>query len=194
MSKARIIGAGTAGSTNYNTNVNLNTAGGTKKQGYPSAVPNLVNNRAINTRARGENNNIIFTINQLTGGARKPIRIYDGIPAVAPYNYYQPIPQYGGGYNSFLVSKGPNAPPAWEYPFRAGGVTVESPTGTVTFKLNNVTTPFPPGTEVLVNLTPIGDGSGMVNLTATATRFGFSWIATGGIGGFYFLAVGQKPE
>lgn len=29
MSKARIIGAGTAGSSIYNTNVNLNTAGGT---------------------------------------------------------------------------------------------------------------------------------------------------------------------
>jgi hypothetical protein len=87
MSKARIIGAGTAGSLSYNTNVNLNTAGGTKKQGYPSAVPNLVNNRAINIRARGQNNNTIFTINQLTGGVRKPIRIYDGITPVAPYTY-----------------------------------------------------------------------------------------------------------
>ena len=32
MSKSRIIGAGCAGSTIYNCNVNLNTAGGTKKQ------------------------------------------------------------------------------------------------------------------------------------------------------------------
>lgn len=38
MSKARIIGAGNAGSLIYNTNVNLDTAGGTKKQGYPSSV------------------------------------------------------------------------------------------------------------------------------------------------------------
>jgi hypothetical protein len=90
MSKARIIGAGTAGSTNYNTNVNMNIAGGTKKQGYPSAVGDYVNNRAINTRARGENNNIIFPMNQLQGGVHKPIRIYDGNAKFAPYDYYQP--------------------------------------------------------------------------------------------------------
>jgi hypothetical protein len=90
MSKARIIGAGTAGSTNYNTNVNLNTAGGTKKQGYPAAVGDYVNNRAINTRARGENNNIIFPMNQMQGGVHKPIRIYDGNAKFAPYDYYQP--------------------------------------------------------------------------------------------------------
>jgi hypothetical protein len=35
MSKARVIGAGSAGSTIYGCNVNLNTAGGTKKQGLP---------------------------------------------------------------------------------------------------------------------------------------------------------------
>ena len=98
MSKARIIGAGTAGSLIYNTNVNLNTAGGTKKQGYPSAVPNLVNNREINTRARGQNNNIIFSINQLTGGSRKPIRIYDGITRVAPYNYMRSDRQLNNRY------------------------------------------------------------------------------------------------
>ena len=35
MSKARVIGACSAGSTIYNCNVNLNTAGGNKKQGLP---------------------------------------------------------------------------------------------------------------------------------------------------------------
>ena len=95
MSKARIIGAGTAGSTNYNANVNLNTAGGPKKQGYPSAVGDLVNNRATNTRARGENNNIIFPMNQMQGGVHKPIRIYDGTTKFAPYDYYQPKGETG---------------------------------------------------------------------------------------------------
>jgi hypothetical protein len=196
MSKARIIGAGLAGSTNYNTNVNLDTAGGTKKQGYPSAVANIVNNREINTRARGENNDIIFPMNQLQGGVHKPIRNKDGATSFLPYNYYGPrhIPQYSGGYNSFLVSKGPNAPPAWEYPFRAGFVVTSPGTGTVKFQLNNVNTPFVVGTEVLVNITPIGTGTGVVNITAQATRHGFSWVASGGIGGFYYLAVGQKPE
>jgi hypothetical protein len=196
MSKARMIGAGMAGSTNYNTNVNLNTAGGTKKQGYPSAVPNRVNNRELK-RARGENNNMVFPMNQLSGGVHKPIRIHDGNTNFAPYNYYQPKyvpPQYGGALNSFLVGQGLNKPPVWQYPFRAGIVFVESPTGTATFLLNNIATPFPVGAEVLVTVTPVGDGTGTVNLTAAATRTGFSWVATGGIAAFYYLAVGQTPS
>jgi hypothetical protein len=35
MSKARVIGACSAGSTIYHCNVNINTAGGNKKQGLP---------------------------------------------------------------------------------------------------------------------------------------------------------------
>lgn len=195
MSKARIIGAGMAGSSIYNTNVNLNTAGGTKKQGYPSAVPNRVNNRELK-RARGQNNNMVFPMNQLSGGVRKPIRIHDGNTNFAPYNYYQPKyvpPQYGGALNSFLVGQGLTKSPIWQYPFRAGIVFVESSTGTATFLLNNIATPFPVGAEVLVTVTPVGDGTGTVNLTAAATRTGFSWVATGGIAAFYYLAVGQKP-
>jgi len=193
MSKARIIGAGTAGSTNYNANVNLNTAGGSKKQGYPSAVSNLANNRALK-RARGQNNNMVFPMNQLSGGVHKSIRI-DGNTNFAPYNYYQPkyVPAQYGGVNSFLVSQGPSAPPAWQYPFRAGAAVVSSSTGTVSFLLNNVPTPFPAGAEVAVMLTPIGDGTGRVNVTGVATRSGFSWAASGGIAAFYYFAVGQKP-
>ena len=45
MSKSRIMGAGTAGSTIHNCNVNLNTAGGSKKQGFPFTLGSPTINR-----------------------------------------------------------------------------------------------------------------------------------------------------
>jgi len=74
-SKTRMMGAGNAGSTKYATNVNLNTFGGSKKQGIPSRV-GLDNwaDRAVQINANGSvyGRNMIFVMNQLGGvGAGK---------------------------------------------------------------------------------------------------------------------------
>ncbi len=86
MSKSRIIGAGCAGSTIYHCNVNLNIAGGTKKQGLPFS-PNdpLVNRRIVKIRANGANRNMIFTINQLGGVGHTAIVTRGGVRPKAPY-------------------------------------------------------------------------------------------------------------
>jgi hypothetical protein len=89
MSKARIIGAGTAGSTIYHCNVNLNTAGGTKKQGLPFSLDTpTINKHAIRLKATGNKRHFIFTMNQLTGGVghTKQYR-QDGIHPKEPYLY-----------------------------------------------------------------------------------------------------------
>ena len=71
MSKARIIGAGNAGSLGYNTNVNLNTAGGSKKQGFPFTLGSpLFNRTEVARRATGPNRNVIFFLNQVGGPNR----------------------------------------------------------------------------------------------------------------------------
>jgi hypothetical protein len=44
MSKSRIICAGNAGSMAYNTNVSMDIAGGTKKQGYPGDMNRVLFN------------------------------------------------------------------------------------------------------------------------------------------------------
>ena len=68
MSKSRIMGAGTAGSTIYNTNVNLNTSGGSKKQGLPFSLDGvLFNHKYIKTRATGNKRDVVFIMNQLGG-------------------------------------------------------------------------------------------------------------------------------
>ena len=69
MSKARIMGAGIAGSTIYNTNVNLPICGGTKKQGLPWSLDGIVsfNRRHILIKAVGNKRDVVFTINQLGG-------------------------------------------------------------------------------------------------------------------------------
>lgn len=87
MSKSRIIGAGNAGSTIYNCNVNLNTAGGSKKQGFPFSLDTpTINRHAIRLKATGDKRNFIFTMNQLTGGVghTKYFR-QDGIHPHIPY-------------------------------------------------------------------------------------------------------------
>jgi hypothetical protein len=65
-----MMGAGNAGFTKYNTNVNMNTCGGDKKQGIPSRV-GLDNwaNPAIQILANGSvrGRSTIFTMNQLGG-------------------------------------------------------------------------------------------------------------------------------
>jgi hypothetical protein len=67
MSKARIMGAGTAGSTIHNCNVNLNTAGGSKKQGFPFTLGSPTINRHAIHKSIGLNRTVIYTINQLGG-------------------------------------------------------------------------------------------------------------------------------
>jgi len=69
------MGAGFAGSTANKVNVNVNTAGGSKKQGGPALV-GLGNwsNRNVSINANGQNKSryFIFNMNQLGGvGAGK---------------------------------------------------------------------------------------------------------------------------
>jgi hypothetical protein len=86
MSKARIIGAGSAGSLLYNTNVNLNTAGGTKKQGLPFMLgSSRYNLHAVKRHATGNSRNVIFTLNQVGGPARTNHFQGGGVHRTAPY-------------------------------------------------------------------------------------------------------------
>jgi len=92
-----MMGAGNAGSTVYNTNVNLDTAGGDKKQGLPpfanASTPWA--NRAMQIRAVGDKRNVIFTLNQIGGVGRamsqfkvgNGINNPDGVRRKAPYVY-----------------------------------------------------------------------------------------------------------
>jgi hypothetical protein len=88
MSKARIIGAGSAGSTIYHCNVNLDTAGGTKKQGLPYLLTGQTyNKRWVSVKAVGNNRDTIFTINQLGGIGRVEWYPQDGVRNRPPYKY-----------------------------------------------------------------------------------------------------------
>jgi hypothetical protein len=66
------MGAGLAGSSRYNANVNLNTHGGSKKQGLP-ATRNVGNNFVLNAikRRASSNSKTLIIINQLGGIGRK---------------------------------------------------------------------------------------------------------------------------
>lgn len=96
-SRTRMMGAGHAGSTVYNTNVNLDTAGGDKKQGLPplTTAPTPWANRAMQIRATGDKRNYIFTMNQIGGVGRAKsqfkvgngINHPDGVRRKAPYPY-----------------------------------------------------------------------------------------------------------
>ena len=86
MSKARIIGAGCAGSLGYNTNANGNIAGGTKKQGLPFTLGSpTFNAKYIKLRATGSTRNVIFTINQV-GGCNRTCHVQgNGCHRIPPY-------------------------------------------------------------------------------------------------------------
>ena len=94
-SRTRMMGAGNACSTVYGANVNLNTFGGSKKQGITSRV-GLDNwaNLAIQTYSNGYGKNKLFIMNQLGGvGAGKSMfnTLYtqvDGVRLKSP-SYYQ---------------------------------------------------------------------------------------------------------
>jgi hypothetical protein len=68
MGKSRMLGAGSACSTLYGSNVNLKTCGGNKKQGLPFSIDNRVqNNYAIKSNAIGNKRDVVFLMNQLGG-------------------------------------------------------------------------------------------------------------------------------
>lgn len=68
MGKSRMMGAGSAGSTMYNSNVNLQTGGGFKKQGLTSRVGlEHWENRAIQTKSNGIGRFKLVFMNQLGG-------------------------------------------------------------------------------------------------------------------------------
>ena len=88
MSKARVIGACSAGSTIYHCNVNLNTAGGTKKQGLPFQLDRRTfQHRAVKRIATGDKRDYIFTLNQIGGVGRVGWYPRDGIRPRDPYPY-----------------------------------------------------------------------------------------------------------
>ena len=84
MSKSRMIGTGNAGS-NYNCNINLNIAGGTKKQGLPFSIGPIANHHAIQNSI-GMKRNVIFTMNQLSGVGHTAL-VTHGFHPRAPYTY-----------------------------------------------------------------------------------------------------------
>ena len=70
MSKARSMYAGSTGS-NYGVNKNSPGNGNGKWQGLWPSVGHARNARLINTRAGGDNRNVVFCMNQLGGVGRK---------------------------------------------------------------------------------------------------------------------------
>ena len=86
MSKARIMGASIAGSTSKNCNVNLNTAGGNKKQGLPYSITDTpLNHHVMTIQAYGNNRDTIFTMNQLGGVGHTAKVTRGGVKAKEPY-------------------------------------------------------------------------------------------------------------
>lgn len=72
MGFLRTMGPGLAGSSRHNVNVNINTGGGSKKQGLP-ATRNVGNPFALNAikRRASSNSKAFIIINQLGGIGRK---------------------------------------------------------------------------------------------------------------------------
>jgi len=72
MGFLRTMGPGLGGSSKYNVNVNINTGGGSKKQGLP-ATRNVGNPFALNAikRRASSNSKALIIINQLGGIGRK---------------------------------------------------------------------------------------------------------------------------
>ena len=67
-SRTKMMGAGNAGMSTYNVNTNLNTFGGSKKQGITSRVGlDPWANNAVQTYSNGYGRNKLFVINQLGG-------------------------------------------------------------------------------------------------------------------------------
>jgi hypothetical protein len=68
MPKSRIMGAGNASSSVYNSNINLNTFGGNKKQDIATRVGiNPWTNRDYQKKANGIGKTKLFIMNQIGG-------------------------------------------------------------------------------------------------------------------------------
>ena len=89
MGFLRTMGAGLAGSTNYNVNVNGNFGGGSKKQGLPSLTNkgNTFVVNAIKRRATSSNRNAIIIINQLGGIGRKRSQFLSNADGLKSINF-----------------------------------------------------------------------------------------------------------
>ncbi len=96
MSTRSNLSAGLAGSSNSKVNVNLNSAGGNKKQGIPPHSTDNWANRVIQEKSNGTayGRNLIYTENQLggVGAGRSMFKIGgknrpDGVISRAPYSY-----------------------------------------------------------------------------------------------------------
>ena len=95
-SRTKMMGAGNAGMSVYNVNTNLNTFGGSKKQGITSRVGlDSWADRAVQTYSNGYGRNKLFVINQLGGvGAGKSMfnglfTQVDGVHGPRRPNYYE---------------------------------------------------------------------------------------------------------
>ena len=70
-SRSKMMGAGFAGSTKYNLNVNTNTSGGNKKQGLPpytnASVPWAMRAMLIQANSTPAQRSTVFVMNQLGG-------------------------------------------------------------------------------------------------------------------------------
>ena len=108
MSKTRVMGAGSAGSTIHHCNVNLNTAGGNKKQGLPFLLDRRTfQHKTVKIKATGDKRDYIFTMNQIGGIGRVKWYPHDGIRPREPYqfNLFKP---YQNGLNKQIIQKQTN--------------------------------------------------------------------------------------
>ena len=99
MSKTRMLGAGLAGSTAYNSNVNLVQIGDKLQGLLPTATQHYIppgrgGGNYFRTRGYGPRRDFIFSVNQLggVGRAMSPYKINglnnpDGARRFSPYRY-----------------------------------------------------------------------------------------------------------
>ena len=86
-SRSKMMGAGLAGSSSRRVNSNLNTAGGSKKQGFASSVGvGAWSQRAIANGANGQNptHNFVFCVNQLGGVGAGKSQFKSGLSGARP--------------------------------------------------------------------------------------------------------------
>lgn len=89
MGFLRTMGAGLAGSSQYNVNVNTNFGGGSKKQGLPPLTNkgNTFVVNAIKRRATSTNRFSIVIINQLGGIGRKRSQFLSNADGLKSINF-----------------------------------------------------------------------------------------------------------
>lgn len=90
MGFLRTMGPGLAGSSRHNVNVNINTGGGSKKQGLP-ATRNVGNPFALNAikRRASSNSKAFIIINQLGGIGRKRSQFLSNVDGIRNNNIFR---------------------------------------------------------------------------------------------------------